>query len=56
MAPTQCAFGFKSHLDIPPGGEGESEEDEEDETVAELKKPNTDEVRAIGYGSEGLLD
>ncbi|XP_056156127.1 1-phosphatidylinositol 4,5-bisphosphate phosphodiesterase beta-3 [Lampris incognitus] len=28
------------------GGEGESEEDEEDETVAELKKPNSDEGTA----------
>lgn len=32
------------------GGEGESDEDEEDETVAELKKPNSDEVRATEIG------
>lgn len=32
------------------GGEGESDEDEEDETVTELKKPNSDEVRATEPG------
>lgn len=32
------------------GGEGESDEDEEDETVAELKKPNSDEVKATETG------
>lgn len=34
-----------SSRDVLPGGEGESEEDEEDEPVTELKKPNSDEVR-----------
>lgn len=35
--------------DVCPGGEGESEEEEEDESVAELKKPNSDEVRGCGW-------
>lgn len=38
---------------VLPGGEGESEEDEEDEPAAELKKPNSDEVRAVGKGADG---
>lgn len=33
-----------SALDVLPGGDGESEEDEEDEPVTDLKKPNSDEV------------
>ena len=37
------------------GGEGESEEDEEDETTAELKKPNSDEVRAIRNRADGVF-
>lgn len=35
---------ISSFHDVLPGGEGESEEDEEDEPVTELKKPNSDEV------------
>lgn len=38
-----------------PGGEGESEEDEEDETVTDLKKPNSDEVRAVRSLSVGSI-
>lgn len=38
------------------GGEGESEDDEDDEPTAELKKPNSDEVRAGGNGAGGWLD
>lgn len=30
------------------GGDGESEEDEDDESATDLKKPNSDEVRATG--------
>lgn len=40
---------------IPTGGEAESE-DEEEEGVAELKKLNSDEVRTIRYGKEGVFD
>lgn len=39
---------------IPPGGEGESEEDEEDEPVTDLKKPNTDEVKGTRSSTHGV--
>lgn len=48
MAPAWCTLCISCAYDVLPGGEGESEEDEEDEPVTELKKPNSDEVRAIG--------
>lgn len=44
---------MKCPPDVCPGGEGESEEEEEDESVAELKKPNSDEVRLVGGGASG---
>lgn len=42
-----CVIHDLHIYDILLGGEGESEEDEEDEPVTELKKPNSDEVRAV---------
>lgn len=45
---------ISSSHDVLPGGEGESEEDEEDETVTELKKPNSDEVMG-NWGRTGPL-
>lgn len=49
--PAWCTLCISCSYDILPGGEGESEEDEEDETVTELKKPNSDEVRASRSGT-----
>ncbi len=43
---TFCPY-FNNFFKILPGGEGESEEDEDEEPAADLKKPNSDEVRAI---------
>lgn len=48
-----CKVTFSNHT--LPGGEGESEEEEEDESVAELKKPNSDEVGA-SKRTDGLFD
>ncbi len=46
-------FSISFFYYIQPGGEGESEEDEEDEPATELKKPNSDEVRAVRNRPDG---
>lgn len=42
--PLGSKLNTSSSCDVLPGGEGESEEDEEDEPAMDLKKPNSDEV------------
>ena len=43
-----CGAHYHFYVSHLAGGEAESEEDEEDEAATELKKPNSDEVRAVG--------
>lgn len=47
-----CGAHYGLYVLHVAGGEAESEEDEEDETAAELKKPNSDEVRAVRNGAD----